>query len=133
MKTTGRKEAKANTGKAAKKPAKVKKSVPWEERRNDVLAKARERLREVCAAGRAALGHVEEAAKPEPASYHSDAHSVRTLAIRVKKTGEIAGVGAVWKEGTPFKTIEARLRKAANEQKHLSDREYTIIRVTMNF
>lgn len=50
--------------KAAKKPAK---QIPWEERRNEVLAKARAKLRETIAAGKAALENVTEASASKPA------------------------------------------------------------------
>ena len=58
---------KTNPAKAVKEATKTDKNVSWEERRNEVLAKARAKLRETIAAGKAALKNVNEASESKPA------------------------------------------------------------------
>lgn len=63
-KNTTKTTKKTNPAKAVKTASKkTAKQIPWEERRNEVLSKARAKLRETIAAGKDALENVNEASK----------------------------------------------------------------------
>lgn len=121
---------KTTPAKAAKKPSK---QIPWEERRNDVLAKARAKLRETIAAGKAALENVNAASKEPQKTFWSDKHTIKTLAIRVNKTGDILGSVTGFKNGTDIEIIRAHLMKVADGFYHLAPKSFKIIPVTINY